>query len=132
MKTPVTLLALVTACAALSACGGVAPDDVDATSAELTGVEPDEIDCDADSEYTGTANGGVWKTTNFNRAGTGGGSTSGSTIYVGSSNGGVWKSTNCSTRGTGGTAGTVDTVSTGGSSTSGVTYGPVITVKPKG
>lgn len=113
MKTSLTLLALVAASAALTACGGVAPDDVDTTSSELTGVEPDEIDYD-------------------DRAGTGGASTSGNTYYVGSANGGIWKTTNGRATATGGAPGTVERAGTAGSSTSGVTYGPVITIKPKG
>jgi hypothetical protein len=83
MKTSLTVFSLIGACVALAACGGVAPDDVDTVSSELTGIEGEDIDYD-------------------DSAATGGASTSGSTYYVGSANGGVWKTTNCDGTGTGG------------------------------
>ena len=116
MKTSISLFALLTACTAVIACGGVAPDDLGTASSELTGVEPDEIDCDgtatATTEYD--ARGVTTSTTESPLPPKAPADVDCRGTAVGSANGGIWKTTN------------------GGTSANHRTYGPVITVKPKG
>lgn len=107
MKASVFTLVLVPF--ALLACGGVAPDDVGTDTAELTGVEPDEIDYDSEAATTEyddngrliqTTDGSGTKTTEFRRC-----------VYP-----------------------MCGGITSGGDGTSAkeTTYGPVITIKPKG
>lgn len=99
--------ALVLVPFALFACGGVAPDDLGTATDELTGVEPDEIDYDSETATTEYDDAGrlIIKTDS---------TTESIRRCVFPFCGGVQAS--------GGAAG----------STKPTTYGPVITVKPKG
>jgi hypothetical protein len=182
MNRALSLFALLAASTAGTACVAqvfdeIPADEIGTVASELTGVEPDEIDCET-AYYVGSANGGVWKTTDGSgQASAGNGvykstdsgrwgrahsgdrgeidcetaAASGNTYYVGSANGGVWKTSNGAARAEeadGGDVGFDDgydrgeldsdeeddtgAAGTGGSSARGVTYGPVITIKPKG
>ncbi len=96
---------------ALLACGGVATDDVGTVTDELTGVEPDEIDYDSETATTEYDDAGRIIQTTY---GSGTNATEIGRRCVFPMCGGV-----------------VSSGSEGGSAKE-TTYGPVITVKPKG
>jgi hypothetical protein len=138
MKTSLTLFALLAASNVITACGGVAPDDIGTEQAALTGIEGEEIDSECSAEYDDL--GRITKVIcpGATEAGTAKPKPSG-TIYVGGSNGGIWKTTNATATSedaarevdSTGTDGTT-AAGTGGASGKLITYGPVITIKPKG
>jgi hypothetical protein len=139
MKSSLTLLALLAACNVVAACGGVAPDDIGTDQAALAGIEGEDIDAECSAEYDDI--GRITKVIcpGATEAGAAKPKPSGTTIYVGGASGGVWKTTNATptsedaarevdSTGTDGTT----AAGTGGASGKLITYGPVITIKPKG
>ena len=135
MKTSLTLFALLAACTVVPACGGVAPDDIGTDQAALA-VEGEDIDSECSAEYDDA---GRLTSVTCPDPAEAKPKPSGNTVYVAGASGGVWKTTNATETSEGetreddstGTDGTT-AAGTGGATGKLVTYGPVITIKPKG